>query len=46
MFANYRRQTRDVRVRIPCVKGPYTNTTATLKLLTSSIRRDATEGDD
>jgi hypothetical protein len=35
---HYRRKIKSVRLTIPCVTGPYTNVSATLTLLGSSIR--------
>jgi hypothetical protein len=35
---HYRRRIRSVRLSIPCVAGPYTNVSATLTLLGSSLR--------
>ncbi|MGN9919479.1 neuraminidase-like domain-containing protein [Micromonospora palomenae] len=37
---HYRRKVKSVRLTIPCVTGPYTNVSATLTLLGSSLRRE------
>ena len=38
---HYRRRIKSVRMTIPCITGPYTNISATLRLLDSWIRKDA-----
>lgn len=37
---HYRRKIKSVRLTIPCVTGPYTNVSASLKLTASQIRRE------
>jgi hypothetical protein len=39
---HYRRRIKAVRLTIPCVVGPYTNASATLRLLASTIRMNPT----
>lgn len=40
----YKRKIQSVRLTIPCVTGPYTNVSATLSLMGSQIRTEATLG--
>jgi receptor-binding and translocation channel-forming TcA subunit of Tc toxin/ABC toxin-like protein/neuraminidase-like protein len=42
---HYRRRIKGIRLTIPCVVGPYTNIGATLRLLQSWLRKDATMED-
>lgn len=43
---HYRRKIKSVRLTIPCVTGPYTNVSATLTLVGSSIRVEPKVGED
>jgi hypothetical protein len=43
---HYRRRVRSVRLTIPSVTGPYTNVSATLRLLSNSVRREPVLGSD
>jgi hypothetical protein len=43
---HYRRRMKSARLTIPCITGPYTNVSATLRLTGSRIRRTPTLGAD
>lgn len=43
---HFRRRIRSVRLTIPCITGPYTNVSATLRMLDNSVRREPQLGDD
>jgi hypothetical protein len=42
----YKRLIKSVRVTIPCVTGPYTNVSATLTLMDSKVRKEASSGSE
>jgi len=42
----YRRKIKSARLTVPCVTGPYTNVSASLRLVDSSIRLEPETGDD